>query len=528
MVNSLIQQTIPTDVANPWAISVQKRAFMENFLFIVDKEPKLILLKPNTAQTFLFDNWGPRMLLCKSRQEGGSTGILANFFIDAISIPGLSVAVVSHEDFATRRLLDKIDIFYGHLPDDMKSALPMKHDSDHEKSFPNGSTIYIGTAGQRAFGRGDTIHRCLVSEEAHYADAEKILSGLKEAVPRNGILVRESTPLGDNGYYYNSVQECIQGDSDFKLIILYWWYGDDYLIGRNDLAIVEEDRGELLFTPEETNLILEKNLSEDRIRWRRWKKRSMRSDRKENIFPQEYIESLDTCFLGEQDRVMADITSEMAIMGLKCRDPLSIDGIAEIWKEPEPLGKYIFWVDPCGGEAVSTNDPHDGVILRITPGVLEHVASIYSRLEQKAFAVEVDKWGRRYNMAKLIVERNGVGKGVLNYLVNDLGYTNLYAELSPTGEFTGKWGYYTQHDGKTTMVSDTKTAFQNGRIVTYDRKTLSQLRSLVTINGKIAAKGTARDDRAMSFMGAIMFSGMTGMSQGKMVEGDYVTFGRKK
>ena len=172
---------------------VTKLTMVEHLLYIVNKEAELQLLTLNQAQRLLFANWSHQMLLLKSRQLGMSTAVLALFFVEAQLIPGLVVAIVSHEDYATRRLLDKVDLFHKHLPDDMKSKL--FHDSDNEKAFENGSTIYIGTAGQRAFGRGDTVHRALVSEEAHYANAERLLSGLREAIPLSGYLIRETNPL---------------------------------------------------------------------------------------------------------------------------------------------------------------------------------------------------------------------------------------------------------------------------------------------------------------------------------------------
>jgi len=497
---------------------------IENLLYIVDKEAQLRLLKLNLAQRLLFANWAHQLLLVKSRQEGISTAILALFFVEAQLIPGLVVAIVSHEDFATRRLLDKVDTFHKYLPDSMKSK--MFHDSDNEKAFENGSTIYIGTAGQRAFGRGDTVHRALVSEEAHYTDAEKLLSGLREAIPMSGYIIRESTPLGDSGYYYDSVQECIEGRSDYKLLPLYWWYGQDYRIARGSDLVLESERGELTFTPKEVELMLEKGLDEEQMRWKRWKIRNMRSDKKDNLFPQEYIEDLESCWLGITDKVFSDVDGQLQSWSLRAREPVRTEGILEIWKEPEPGARYIFWVDPCGGESPTDNDPHDGVILKIHAGGLEHVASIQSRMEQKPFAYKVAEIGVKYNLALLVVERNGVGRGVLNYLVNDICYKNLYMEIAASGELTGKYGWNTDHYNKAKVVSDAILAVKNDSVVSYDKKLIRQLRALVIKNGKIEAKKPAHDDRAISFCGAIGVS-PSHYAQYTLAVGDYATFGSR-
>lgn len=501
-----------------------KLTMVENLLWIVNKEAKLQLLTFNQAQQLLFANWFHQMILLKSRQEGLSTAVLALFFIEAQLIDGLVVAIVSHEDYATRRLLDKVDLFHRYLPDEMKSKL--YHDSDNEKVFANGSTIYIGTAGQRAFGRGDTIHRALVSEEAHYANAEKLLSGLREAVPMSGYIIRESTPLGDQGYFYTSVQECIEGKSDYKLIPFWWWIGQDYRIPRGSELVLEQDRGVLEYTPKEVELMLAKGLVEDQIRWRRWKIRSMRSDNQETLFPQEYIEDMESCWLGPADKVMADVEEQLQSLSLRARDPIRTEGILEIWREPEAGAHYIFWVDPAGGESPTENDPHDGVILKLTPGGLEHVAAIHSRMEQKPLAYKVAEIGVKYNLALLVIERNGVGRGVLNYLVNDIGYKNLYLEQNAAGELTGKWGWNTDHYNKALMISDTILAIKNGSVTTYDRKLIRQLRALVIKDGKVVVKKPARDDRAMAFMGAIEVS-PTHRPMHTLAVGDYVNFGNR-
>lgn len=504
----------------------QKIFLMESFLYIVDKKAEKIRLNLNFSQRVLAANWSPQMILVKSRQHGISTFILGLFFIEALTIPGLVVAVISHEKFATERLLDKIDIFHKNLPDDLK--LPMSTDSNNQKSFSNGSTIYIGTAGQRAFGRGDTIHRALVSEEAHYENAERILGGLKEAVPTQfgGVIVRESTPLGDSGYYYDSVQNVMEENSDFKLIPLYWWYDKSYRIERDSPIVLERDRGELIYTEEEAKLILRHGLDEAQIRWRRWKIRSLKGEKKDDIFPQEYIENLETCFIGEASMVMDKIKTQLNDMGMGCREPLRTEGILDIWKEPDPNGRYVIWIDPAGGEGSATeNDPHDGVIGRISPGGIEHVASIRSHMEQKPFAKRVKEIGLAYNKAMVAVERNGVGRGVLNYLVTDPDcmYPNLLPEYGPDGLPNGKWGITTTHESKAVMVSDWIQSVINGRFLTYDKQVIRQARALYYKDGKVMSK--IHDDRIMAAMGMVMISGQARYSSGYSVTiGDYVHF----
>lgn len=68
---------------------------------------------------------------------------------------------------------------------------------------------------------------------------------------------------------------------------------------------------------------------------------------------------------------------------------------------------------------------------------------------------------------------------MLNYLVNDIGYKNLYMERNAVGELTGKYGWNTDHYNKANMVDGAKTAIRNESVMTYDRKLIRQLRALV-------------------------------------------------
>ena len=123
--------------------------------------------------------------------------------------------------------------------------------------------------------------------------------------------------------------------------------------------------------------------------------------------------------------------------------------------------------------------------------------------------------------------RNGVGRGVLNYIVNDISYKNLYMEQAANGELTGKWGWNTDHYNKGGMVGDAKLAIKNGSVVTYDKKVIRQLRALVYRDGKIVVKKPARDDRAMAFMGAIAVS-PTHSQSSKLAVGEFVTFSGRR
>jgi len=72
---------------------------------------------------------------------------------------------MSEEDGATKRLLERVDYYIK----SSKIKIKLGTDSKEGYSFPEtNSTMWIGTAGQKAFGRGDDITHLHCSEYLFY------------------------------------------------------------------------------------------------------------------------------------------------------------------------------------------------------------------------------------------------------------------------------------------------------------------------------------------------------------------------
>ena len=96
------------------------------------------------------------ILVLKARQEGCSAKVEADWLADCLKEDNLNCVVISHEKESTKRLLRRVHYYI----ETCKYPITTKIQSEYEISFPKtNSWFYIGTAGARAFGRGDTIHR---------------------------------------------------------------------------------------------------------------------------------------------------------------------------------------------------------------------------------------------------------------------------------------------------------------------------------------------------------------------------------
>lgn len=254
-------------------------------LRILDKRQKIVSLKPNRVQKDLLGSLTGRDLVLKSRQQGISTGIQAQFFCDAVN-KTCRVGTLAHDDETTQKLRDMQQMFYDELPDDLQSIYPRAINNATRAYYPRTkSMVYIGTAGNTQRGRGGTYSHLHGSEVAFWKDAAQVMAGILQGVPEGGQIVLESTANGAQGWFYEQCMAALRGDSEWTLHFYPWWHDAEYSIS------LEADE-QITYTDDERRLVESNDLSNEQIKWRRKKQRELGRD-----FLQEYPEDPYTCFL---------------------------------------------------------------------------------------------------------------------------------------------------------------------------------------------------------------------------------------
>ncbi len=257
------------------------------FLKILDKNKNLVPLNYNRAQRHFMNNRTGRDIILKARQLGFSTAIQGELFRRAITGTVTSMTM-AHDDGTTQKLRRIQERFWEHciLPNGEHPI--RKYSNATLVTYPElDSTCVIATAGSKEAGRGDTYTDFHGSEVAFWSDAEKILAGAMQG--GNPDIVLESTPNGSGGWFYERCMEAVYDKhSLWKLHFYPWWWDVTYKI---DLDVPVEDFKRSL-EADEIELIKRHKLSLEQIYWRRYKKRELK-----RLFPQEYPESIETCFL---------------------------------------------------------------------------------------------------------------------------------------------------------------------------------------------------------------------------------------
>ena len=473
---------------------LDKVALIGNLLYIDDKEGIVRPFVFNEIQSHFQRNKGRRNLILKSRQVGITSSILADMFIDDVCFPHTYCAVVSHETKATQRLLDRVHFYY----DSMEPPKPVKGaDSRSEITFPElHSSIYIGTAGSRAFGRGDTIRKALLSEFAFYEDGEKILSGVEDAVPMSGELTLECTPNGEDNIFFEKWSRAREGKSPYKPFFYPWWMHKEYQLGMDSELSLPEDRGIIIPNGEEQELITNFGISLDQLRWRRYK-----IAEKGGLFWQEYPEDEISCFITVGNPVFDSII--LNSLAQTCYEGERHKQGWQYWIPPTLGMRYTLAADTSSGSP--TGSYSAAVVLDEQWRVC---ATFQARIEPHNFAAILKELGKCYNYAEIVVERNFTGYAVLGHMGD---YPNIYHQRDfLTGKVTANLGWWSNDQTKQYMMSKTKDMFPSLKI--WDINLIRQLRSYRYIKNRPTAQSF--DDLAISLMIGIAAKAVSGGAHG--------------
>lgn len=205
------------------------KEYIETYFHIVDKKQQVVPFVLNNVQTCFLEHMAEKNIILKSRQLGISSLLLAILTLRLLFKKNQRCVVVSHETSATQYLLDRVKFFLLSFEKNHNTKVPLKYNSRSEMvNEATNSTFYIGTAGSRSFGRGDTLTALLLSEFAFYDDPEKILSGALQAVVPDGLVFIETTANGFN-FFKKLWDEAEERGFKRHFYNPRWEYDEDFL-----------------------------------------------------------------------------------------------------------------------------------------------------------------------------------------------------------------------------------------------------------------------------------------------------------
>lgn len=166
-------------------------------------------------------------------------------------------------------------------------------------------------------------------------------------------------------------------------------------------------------------------------------------------------------------------------MAATIKKPIRKEGDWEIFKEVEEGHSYQMGVDPTEG----ANDFCSVKCININTG--EEVAAYHTRIQPDLLAFEVDKLGRIYNNARVVLEINGIGLATLTKL-KDFDYPNIYVreEYDRRAKImTTKLGWRTTYASKPLLVGNFLELLGKKFVKLRDQTTLDEAKTFVYSEG---------------------------------------------
>lgn len=167
--------------------------------------------------------------MLKGRQVGISTYIGGRIYHKATHRKGVRAFILTHEEKATDNLFGMVARFHENCPQEVRPETGSA--SAKVLSFAKLDSDYkVGTAGNKATGRSETIQLFHGSEVAFWPNAEDHLAGIMQAiadVPGTEVFL-ESTANGIGGEFHALWQKAERGETDFEPVFIPWFMHEEY------------------------------------------------------------------------------------------------------------------------------------------------------------------------------------------------------------------------------------------------------------------------------------------------------------
>lgn len=466
-------------------MATKERIAIENLLRIADKEGNDVDFSLNVAQARVDDNLTGRDLIPKARQMGVSSYFLARYTVACLGGRNTRAVVISHDKESTQRMLHKVHYYLENIKG---PKAEIKNASKNEITFPKtNSMFYIGTAGARKFGRGDTITHLHCSEVAYWPDPKALTKGLFQAVPRSGEIAMESTGNGTGNFYHRACVAAAEGKGRWRLHFLNWLNFHEY-----DLQLTPEEVDYVLKTLDEDYdepmLMRQFKLTPGQIMFRREKLEELDYD--VNGFQQEYPITLDECFQSTGFSLFKKIVNYLPTDEWTRLDKHLWAMVEEYKRRPS---KYAIGVDVGGGVN------RDRSVIEIIDLIKwEQVGEwVADNIAPDVLAVKVKEIAEYWNNAYVTVESNNYGSTTLLAL-KEIYPRSLIFRSKKDSDNIINYGYRTTSKTKPIMIGNLRHELATSLTIHSPllRDELSTFGEQE--NGKIEAEAGCFDDRVMA------------------------------
>jgi len=474
--------------------------FIENYCMIVTLDQGLQPFKLYDCQKkkvdFIMDN--RRCILMEGRQQGKTVTAAACILHYTIFQDSKTVAIMANKSNAAREVLARYQIMYENLPIWMQQGVKTWNKGDVD--LENGSRVF--TAATTASGiRGKSVNWLYIDEAAIIPNnvADEFFTSVYPTISAGETtkILLTSTPLGYN-HFWKFWNESEKGTNGFKNMFIPYSEipGRDEAWAEQQLQLL----GELKFNQEVLC---------------------------------EFLGSSNTLINGKTIAVLSSI------------DPNYTNDGLDIYEEPQKDKYYVLVADVARGIG---GDYSAFTVMDVTAMPYKVVAKYrHNKISPLLYPNIIDKVGRDYNNAFVMIESNDIGQQVLDILHQENEYENIFTTVTENGK-----QYITPGFGKTARLGVTtskavkrqgcfafKSLMEEKKLLLFDADIIQELSTFIERSGTFKADEGYHDDLVMSLVlfGWVttnsFFSDLTNVnvregiynSEMRMIENDLTPFG---
>lgn len=382
--------------------------YARNALFIRSKSGEVHAFELNKAQAYIHacleeqkrKTGKVRALVLKGRQQGVSTYTEGRYYWRVTHRSGVRAFILTHEAESTSNLFEMVERYHENCPGFIKPKTGAN--SARELSFPELDSGYkVGTAGNKAVGRGSTIQYFHGSEVAFWPNAQEHAKGILEAVPDEDDteIILESTANGVGNFFYQQWLKAEAGESEYQAIFVPWYWQPEYR---------KRVPSDFRRTGEEEKLVEIYGLDDEQLMFRRMKVAGFESDGVDGgaAFRQEYPFTAQEAFQVSGGNSL--IQPEVVVQARK--------------NKVLAIGPLIVGVDPA-----RFGDDRTAIIRRRGRAVYD--LEVYEKRDTMEVAGIVHSIIRKENPDQVAIDVGGLGAGVVDRLL-ELGHGDVVVAIN--------------------------------------------------------------------------------------------------
>mgnify|MGYP000321105894 FL=1 len=352
--------------------------FMEEYIKVVSLDDGLVPFKMYPFQQHIVNTiHDNRFTICKlPRQSGKSTTTISYLLHYALFNPNSNIAILANKSSTARDILGRLQLAYENLPKWLQQGVINWNKGNIE--LENKSAIVAAATSSSAI-RGGSYNIIFLDEFAFVPAniAEMFFSAVYPTISsgQKTKMIIVSTPYGMN-QFYKLWKDAEEGRNDYVPIEVHW----SEVPGRDEA----------------------------------WKEATIR-----NTSAEQFQQEFECEFLGSVNTLI----SPAKIKNMAFTTPKTSSGGLDVYEDPIKDKTYVITVDVARGVL---KDYSAFVVLDVSQMPYRVVAKYKNNdIKPLVFPSIIERVGKAYNKAHVLVETNDLGQQIAEALNFELEYDNL-------------------------------------------------------------------------------------------------------